>query len=65
MENKSITARDEKVKVLGVYDDVGHLRANSILCIGHVVKEGDNLLSGQNHANYMNKRDIVILVNSS
>ena len=46
----------KKVKVPGAYDDVGHLRVNPILFIGPVVKEDNNPPSGQNHANYMNKK---------
>lgn len=45
----------KKVKVLGAYDNVGHLRDKPILCIGPVIKEGENLPSGRNRAQYIDK----------
>ncbi len=43
----------EKAKTLGTYDDTGNPKKEPILWIGKVIRKGDDLPSGENHADYI------------
>ena len=43
-------------KTLGSFHEDGNPRDLPILAIGEVIKKGDNLPSGKNHANYIDKK---------
>lgn len=45
----------QKTKCLGAYDDDGHPRDVPFLSFGKVISKGENLPTGKNHADYINK----------